>query len=116
MREIKFRAWNHDTKRMSEIFDITDDFDWYKEEYPCYDLMQYTGLHDKNGKEIYEGDILKYNSLKHEYHAEVYFDKDNSKFDLTIETMPTWSVKLEDGEVIGNIYENPELLEVKKDL
>jgi hypothetical protein len=79
-------------------------------------LMQFTGLHDNNGKEIYEGDILKdgkgqpghvlwaHNSWLMEWMVRDYEGK------LTYEKM------LDDcfgyGEVIGNIYENPELLQV----
>ena len=62
MRDIKFRAWSKEKKEMI-YFGIFDTDEGYHiqaqtmlEELP---LMQYTGLHDKNGKEIYEGDIVK---------------------------------------------------------
>jgi len=71
-------------------------------------LMQYTGLLDKNGKEIYEGDIFEF-----DYPMEVLWD------------MGSWVVKTKkgssllfgyttEGEIIGNIYENPELLDNPK--
>ena len=76
-----------------------------------FELMQYTGLHDKNGKEIYEGDIVrKFNGIigKVIYeHSEFIIDVTNNKeldygrLDL-IENLV---------EVIGNIYDNPDLLE-----
>ena len=52
MREIKFRAWDKETKSM--IYNPLG----FPELYPTNELMQYTGLKDKNGQEIYEGDIL----------------------------------------------------------
>lgn len=71
-REIKFRAWHKDLKKMFKIGQITlekgtwnfepndRDFIGMSIPYqPSFVLMQYIGLHDKNGKEIYEGDILK---------------------------------------------------------
>lgn len=102
-REIKFRAWNSKKNKME--IDVYKEYD---------DLMQYTGLKDNNGKEIYEGDIVKitYGLSK----AIIGFSKGafimyngNSNiyllYDNFIENgiMGNW-------EVVGNIYEKPELL------
>jgi uncharacterized phage protein (TIGR01671 family) len=71
-REIKFRAWHKDLKKMFKIGQITlEEGTWNFEPndrdfigmsipyQPSFVLMQYTGIHDKNGKEIYEGDIVE---------------------------------------------------------
>jgi uncharacterized phage protein (TIGR01671 family) len=87
-----------------------------------YEIMQYTGLNDKNCKEIYEGDILKYSYRRKEETLSrlfiVSFDNGcficldkNSKFYSTVGYYATLA-KGNDLEVIGNIYENPELLGV----
>jgi len=124
MREIKFRAWDkvekvwydwesgaleyekdHHSKKhgtcVVAYFDLIEDFV----------LMQFTGLHDKNGKEIYEGDII------------VQGDR-TFTIEWGVEDAAFWKANIQeegrryfytratakDCEVIGNIYENPELL------
>lgn len=72
MREIKFRAWHKKIRKMFQVGQITLEkgiWDYEPDDrknigvsipyQPSFILMQYTGLHDKNGKEIYEGDIVK---------------------------------------------------------
>ena len=113
MKETKFRAWNKRLKQMSESFTIED---LLRVEAPLLSAsnmtdeiiyMQYTGLHDKNGKEIYEGDILRFENLPDLDIVEAT-DGGWNPFIDSMETDGAWHY-----EVIGNIYSNPELLEVK---
>ena len=137
-REIKFRAWlaprwEDDDDANTMYYDIQNSYDtiadvkpydpmtnfreWFDDEHAI--IEQYTGLEDKNDKEIYEGDIISETSDLGEdfdYHFKyiVYWNEDNL----------CWSVKCIDGyswhedlwecngsvEVIGNIHENPELV------
>lgn len=105
-REIKFRAWNPKEDFMHVAFNITSHGEVfnYTEDLSHLILMQYTGLKDKNGKEIYEGDIVRWSIGIREvfYHKSMFAIKYNENI-----VMPT---SHEEGEVIGNIHENPELL------
>ena len=121
MREIKFRMWNKKENKMYEVGQINfDDKRIFMKNYNMYiyssypfedvELMQFTGLHDKNGKEIYEGDIVDNGYNK----GIVKYGEYNCS---CCEGVYGWYVdggdirSAEDFlEVIGNIYENPELL------
>ena len=94
-REIKFRAWNKNLKKMFKIGQITlekgtwnfkpndRDFIGMSIPYqPSFVLMQYTGLHDKNGKEIYEGDIIRIKNSLIEIEGEVIFDTIDLSFEV----------------------------------
>lgn len=109
MREIKLRAWD-------EI-----DEEWKYSGYPNMPMWQFwenvelgdyknvcefTGLHDKNGKEIYEGDILKYDGEE----RVVVYEAPSFELQLKDSRAFAWDNWSEFGEIIGNIYENPELL------
>lgn len=138
MREIKFRAWNgeqmlHDARSYSsndealyvsfngQVAYLDDDGGcddpeccggrmYYMQKIEFFILMQFTGLHDKNGKEMWEGDIVRITWLNYankqesiirdiKWNGNGYgnvFDEGNS---------PKYAI-----EVIGNIYQNPELL------
>ena len=101
MREIKFRAWNEaENKMYYEIEDI-------RPRYKIY-LMQYTGLKDKNGKEIYEGDIIEHTIYRFAVPNITPLDR-TTYWDETI-TDDWMSMSDVDWEIIGNIYENKELL------
>ena len=101
MREIKFRAWDKKLKIMSTPFTLLEAFHDYFLLTTDMDVMQYTGIKDPTGKEIYEGDIVKGNrSCSDPKSTEVYvIEWYGGGFDIYLN--PT---------VIGNIYENPELI------
>lgn len=72
-------------------------------------VEQFTGLYDRNGKEIYEGDIIKCGNFVHssvEYHNGCFYCRDENR--RLLKTIAR------EGEVVGNIHENPELLEEEK--
>ena len=112
MREIKFRVWDSERKRIWPIqrhsFKTGKSMPYgWNVEYVFDELMQYTGLKDKNGTEIYEGDIVFDSHC--EENGKVIFDEGC----FAIE----WETTIEDlfencdiYEVIGNAYQNPELL------
>jgi uncharacterized phage protein (TIGR01671 family) len=144
MREIKFRAWDKENKKMvlpialdNEGRGIRPGYQWWSANNNLLHapVMQYTGLHDKNGKEIYEGDILKWVRDDIVLRGSVYQPKPyvygdilvvrhlDSGFTLSIpnnqhiEPNIVGNVNNYDFwnmhrffEVVGNIYENPELL------
>lgn len=142
MREIKFRAWDYNNERIipweklriekdedentfsvvvfdGEVGDYFDDFP----------VMQYTGLKDKNGKEIYEGDILTSDQYPYqddgEYNYHLVVEYIENGFCGVMNCVNGVKRGISHGiaelleityqfEVIGNIYENPELLEVSE--
>ena len=120
MREIKFRAWDIHNKKWTlplvacsgrttlvEPFNHRKDTEGNLIEIK---LMQYTGLRDKNGKEIYEGDVVK-SPLYGQTIGKIVFKGGCFVFwwgsDVASRTAAGGFV--EQGEIIGNIYENPEL-------
>jgi uncharacterized phage protein (TIGR01671 family) len=159
MREIKFRAWSEDTGMdygigvtdKGNAHHLYDDKDsWIDKEQI---VMQYTGLKDKNGKDIYEGDIIRYFAdalpeksqkavltngpfANEPIHIEVipweakFSDSEQGDFtemidEVVFEDGAFWSycdgglgnlaVVAKNAEIIGNIYENPELIKEEND-
>lgn len=133
MREFKFRAWDDEAQRMyspealeqSEIhndikktiysylsFGILCIYNFGKEEPVELIPMQFTGWHDKNQKEIYEGDLLK---LEDKIHQIIWSDEISGFIILGNNgTVVMCGDYLGDvAEVVGNIYENPDYLNMK---
>ena len=112
-REIKFRAWDKQVKKFcnwEHAVTIDLDGEIYRnrteDKAPFLILMQYTGLKDKNGKEIYEGDIVKLVKNLREQGEESMF---TVKFQNAM-FQPFFAIKGKDVTIRGNIYENPDLL------
>ena len=125
-REIKFRAWyknKYPSGKGEMIYNIQDEFeeritlgvDYFGVylESDMFEVMQYTGIHDCNGKEIWEGDIDKYGYIV------TYVGDERENLGMNCgwytqrDNFESWS-QIECGdinlEIVGNIYENPELL------
>lgn len=124
MREIKFRAWNNVQEVMLPVenIDFRNDLITFNEDdnsltdtFEMITLMQYTGMKDKNGKEIYEGDIVGRLHMR----AEVIFEDGSFRFkwlDKITKRVRKYNEPMFKNtnivfEVMGNIYENKELLE-----
>ncbi len=137
MREIKFRAWDKGEKyykTWEDLVSIVYNERWFLDNEdknyinclftdPDYTLEQYTGLKDKNGKEIYDGDVCrclvydKYHK-KHLVRGDIKIEEVetviNNIYDDSWPCVSLACVELHSIEIIGNIHQNPELLERKE--
>lgn len=122
----KFRVWHHDSE--IEEFELNDTLmnDYITAYTDEIELMQSTGLRDKNGKEIFEGDIVRttrflgradeiggFYEYEKDYVGVVKVLEGSWVIDTGSVAVRLWS-EIDESEVLGNIYENPELLEVNE--
>ena len=121
MKDIKFRVWDNERNAMFNSKSVDIDFfegkieitsdtirydEVYTDEIKDFELMQYVGCKDKNNKEIQEGDIVK----TKEHIGQIIYSKGMFFIDVKGDFyLPIYNVS-EFMEVIGNIYENPDLL------
>ena len=113
-REIKFRAWDKTDNRWleSQEFSISGNggIQTFGVYHPC-DVMQYTGLKDKNGKEIYEEDVVRHrdNQLAEWRNDKIIFENGGfiAKSNQSLQRQTFIGEQM---EIIGNIYENPTML------
>jgi uncharacterized phage protein (TIGR01671 family) len=121
MREIKFRAWDIDRRVMVDDLLRSSETKARKMEllglheyakmlagdfYSQFVVMQYAGLKDNNGREIYEGDVLDFTDANGTKGGKTIVEYEFKKLAALQQRMPLWDTV----EVIGNIYENPELI------
>jgi uncharacterized phage protein (TIGR01671 family) len=141
MRELKFRVWFHEPDTGHGVFVEADEafrdnyIDWFGSELAptdeCSIIEQFTGLYDKNGTEIYEGDVVCYHSYHNLGHVQektigrVVWGRTGDSDEWAHSKHYEWTVRgdsladVADSdypdeaycEVIGNIHDNPELLE-----
>lgn len=127
---LRYRAWLKEDKEMIEVEEmnfyngeldfIGDGITWMCKSNDCV-LMQSTGLRDKNGKEIFEGDVLKVTNLS-SWLEVVSFNEDKAMFvsketKRKVEETPLYDLfntDIFEVEIIGNIHTNPKLAEVKQ--
>lgn len=137
MREIKFRAWDKKTRKLRQVvnivfnagfmqepndnsvklvwlkgYDIIEQKDIMFDRENNFELMQYTGLKDKNGKEIYEGDIVGDKEIKWVVKWNIH-RMGFSLYPTTEQLYDEMPINVDNKlgfEIIGNIYENPELI------
>ena len=112
MREIKFRAWDKQNEVWEYSTPMPDYGFWKWVQYDSTTIFsEYTGLHDRNGREIYEGDILRWTiNIATEIapvifeHGSFWMGKNQNGFEVCNDWLRG------EYEVLGNIYESPELL------
>ena len=126
MREIKFRAWLKEDRKMEDVktIDFTDKtirclkknefinaYLLRRVSFDDVELMQYTGVKDKNGKEIYEGDIVVLNNIKNDNMRIVRYEHSSYRLEGWGLREDLSNAEARFLEVVGNIYENKNLLE-----
>ncbi len=121
MKELKFRAWDKQSKVMREVeiinFDLEGVTCWDWNTHECIDLsfdeielMQYTGVNDKNGMEIYTGFFVRWGLRTYKICFDCgFYMHDLSKINPDYPITKEFKNASDEFEIVGNIYENPNL-------
>ena len=126
MKEFKMKAWLKKENKMVAIIGIdlnyqyiryTDDGNLFKDDYKIADfkdieLLQFTGTKDKAGQELYEADVILFNDGIDDIYGLISYDNDEGTYRVSYENITEHLSEREgDFEIVGNIFENPQLHE-----
>lgn len=126
MKEFKMKAWLKKENKMVAIIGIdlnyqyiryTDDGNLFKDDYKIanfkdIELLQFTGTKDKAGQELYEADVILFNDGINDIYGLISYDDDEGTYRVSYENITEHLSEREgDFEIVGNIFENPQLHE-----
>ena len=126
MKEFKMKAWLKKENKMVSIIGIdlnyqyiryTDDGNLFKDdykiaEYKDIELLQFTGVKDKAGQEVYEADVIKFNDGIDDIYGLISYDDEDAVYCVSYENVTEHLSNMAgDFEIVGNIFENPNLHE-----
>ena len=126
MKEFKMKAWVKKEKKMVAIIGIdfnyeyiryTEDGNLFNENYKTVafkdiELLQFSGAKDKAGQELYEADVIKFNDGIDDIYGLISYDDEDATYRVSYENITEHLSDLEgDFEIVGNIFENPDLHE-----
>lgn len=126
MKEFKIKAWLKKEKKMVSIIGIdfnyeyikyTEDDNLFNENYKTaefknIELLQFTGLKDNGGQELYEADVIKFNDGIDDIYGLISYDDEDGTYRVSYENITEHLSEREgDFEIVGNIFENPDLHE-----
>ncbi|WP_339002762.1 YopX family protein [Fusobacterium polymorphum] len=126
MKELKIKAWLKKEKKMVSIIGIdfnyeyiryTEDDNLFNSDYKVaefkdIELLQFTGLKDNGGQELYEADVIKFNDGIDDIYGLISYDDEDGTYRVSYENITEHLSDREgDFEIVGNIFENPDLHE-----
>lgn len=126
MKEFKMKAWLKKEKKMVAIIGIdfnyeyiryTEDDNLFNSDYKTaefkdIELLQFSGVKDKGGQELYEADVIKFNDGIDDIYGLISYDDEDGAYCVSYENITEHLLEREgDFEIVGNIFENPDLHE-----